>query len=112
VSVTNQSGLDRLQYGWGIGNNGGGGGSTGVLRGAGSNRCLDVPGQATANGTLLQIWDCNGGANQQWTLNSNGTVVGRESGLCLDVTGAATANATPVDIWTCTGGRNQQWTRQ
>ena len=45
---------------------GGGGGTTGVLRGVGSNRCLDVPGLATANGTLLQIWDCNGGSNQQW----------------------------------------------
>jgi len=35
-------------------------------------RCLDVPGAATANGTLLNIWDCNGGANQQWTFLSNG----------------------------------------
>ena len=51
----------------------------------------------------MEIWDCNGGANQQWNLNSNGTVTGRESGLCLDVTGAGTANGTPVEIWTCNG---------
>ncbi len=43
------------------------GGTAGVLRGVGSNRCLDVPGTATANGTLLEIWDCNGGSNQKWT---------------------------------------------
>ena len=56
LSLTNQSGLDRLQYGWGIGTNpGGDGGGTAVLRGVGSNRCLDVPNQSTANGTLLQI---------------------------------------------------------
>ncbi len=60
----------------------------------------------------MEIWDCNGGANQQWTLNADGTVVGRESGLCLDVTGAGTANGSPVEIWTCNGGSNQEWARQ
>ncbi len=87
----------------------GGGGSTAVLRGSGSNRCLDVPGQATANGTFLDIWDCNGGSNQQWTLLSNGElqVYGNK---CLDVPGAATAAGTKVEIWDCNGGNNQQWT--
>ena len=117
-SGTNLSLSINNQYGWGMINNssggsgGGGGGTAGVLRGAGSNRCLDVPGAATANGTLLQIWDCNGGANQQWTLNSNGSVVGRESGLCLDVVGAGTANSTAVNLWTCSGTSNQKWARQ
>jgi hypothetical protein len=114
LSINNQSGVDRLQYGWGLTNNtgggsGGGGGTAGVLRGAGSNRCLDVPGGATANGTLLDIWDCNGGSNQQWTSLSNGElqVYGSE---CLDVPGGATTAGTKVEIWTCTGGSNQQWT--
>ena len=113
LSITNQSGLDRLQYGWGLTNNGGGGGggggTTAVLRGVGSNRCLDVPGQATANGTLLSIYDCNGGANQQWTALSNGElqVYGNK---CLDVPGHATAAGTRVEIWDCNGGANQQWT--
>ncbi len=86
-----------------------GGGSTGVLRGSGSNRCLDVPNNATANGTLLDIWDCNGGANQKWTLLSNGElqVYGNK---CLDVPGGATAAGTKVEIWDCNGGSNQQWT--
>jgi hypothetical protein len=111
LSITNQSGLDRLQYGWGLTNNAGGGsggGSTGVLRGVGSNRCLDVPGQSTTNGTLLEIWDCNGGANQQWTYLSNGElqVYGNK---CLDVPNHATAAGTRVEIWDCNGGANQQW---
>jgi Ricin-type beta-trefoil lectin domain-like len=38
-----------------------------VLRGVGSGRCLDVPGASQANGTQVQIYDCSGGANQQWT---------------------------------------------
>ena len=57
------------------------------------------------------LWTCNGGANQQWTVNANGTIVGVQSGLCLDVVGNRTANGTLVDIYTCNGGRNQQWTR-
>ena len=112
VSVTNQSGLDRLQYGWGISDNAGGGGSggstTGVLRGSGSNRCLDVPNASTANGTLLDIWDCNGGANQQWAYLSNGELQVYGS-KCLDVPNHATAAGTRVEIWDCNGGANQQW---
>jgi len=27
----------------------------------------DVNGQVTANGTRVQLWTCNGGANQKWT---------------------------------------------
>ncbi|HZR42197.1 MAG TPA: arabinofuranosidase catalytic domain-containing protein [Ktedonobacteraceae bacterium] len=88
--------------------NGGSSGGGGVLRGVGSNRCLDVPGQATTNGTLLQIWDCNGGTNQQWTSLSNGElqVYGNK---CLDVPNHATAAGTRVEIWDCNGGANQQW---
>jgi hypothetical protein len=31
-----------------------------------SGLCLDVTGAATANGTKVELWTCNGGANQQW----------------------------------------------
>src|SRR6185369_3205249 len=34
---------------------------------AGSGRCLDVTGNSRTAGALVQIWDCNGGANQAWT---------------------------------------------
>jgi hypothetical protein len=112
LTLNNQSGLDRLQWGWGTGTNpgggSGGGGSSGVLRGVASNRCLDVPNQATTNGTLLDIWDCNGGSNQQWTYLSNGELQVYGS-KCLDVPGHATSAGTRVEIWDCNGGANQQW---
>jgi endo-1,4-beta-xylanase len=84
------------------------GGSTGVLRGAGSGRCLDVPNASQSDGALLQVWDCSGAANQQWTATSGGqlTVYGTK---CLDVPGHATAAGTRVEIWACNGGANQQW---
>ncbi|WIV56372.1 non-reducing end alpha-L-arabinofuranosidase family hydrolase [Amycolatopsis nalaikhensis] len=80
---------------------------TGALRGVGSNRCLDVPNGNQADGTTLQIYDCSGGANQQWTSTAAGllTVYGTK---CLDAPTGATAG-TRVQIWTCHGGANQQW---
>jgi hypothetical protein len=80
------------------------------LVGVGSGRCLDVPGQVQANGTQVEIWDCNGGANQQWAQPSNSAlqVYGTK---CLDVLNNATAPGSPVAIWDCNGGANQKWTR-
>ncbi|MEU1850906.1 non-reducing end alpha-L-arabinofuranosidase family hydrolase [Streptomyces sp. NPDC019990] len=82
--------------------------TSGPLRGAGSNRCLDVPGASQTNGTYLQIYDCWGGTNQQWTL-SDGNQLMVYGNKCLDVPGHATTAGTRVHIWTCTGGANQQW---
>ena len=39
----------------------------GTIVGVGSGLCLDVTGQGTANGTLVEVWTCNGGANQHWS---------------------------------------------
>jgi O-glycosyl hydrolase len=84
------------------------GGSSGVLRGVGSGRCLDVPNASQTDGTLLAIWDCNGGANQQWTATASNQLV-VYGNKCLDVPGHATTTGTRVEIWTCNGGTNQQW---
>jgi hypothetical protein len=82
--------------------------SSGALRGVGSNRCLDVVGGVQTDGTALQLYDCWGGTNQQWTLTDAKqlTVYGNK---CLDVPGHATTSGTKVQIWTCSGGANQQW---
>jgi hypothetical protein len=89
--------------------NGGGAASGGsVVRGVASNRCLDVPNSTTANATQVDIWDCNGGGNQSWTLTS-GKELQVYGNKCLDVAGAATAPGTKVEIYDCNGGTNQQW---
>jgi alpha-galactosidase len=85
----------------------GGGGSTTVLRGAGSNRCLDDPNSSTTHGVQLQIWDCNGGGNQQWTATAASEL--RVLGKCLDAYNNQTSAGTKVEIWDCNGGANQQW---
>jgi hypothetical protein len=44
--------------------------SNGSISGVQSGLCLDAIGQATVNGTKLQLYSCWGGSNQQWTLRS------------------------------------------
>jgi O-glycosyl hydrolase len=82
--------------------------AAGPIRGQASGRCVDVPGAVQTNGTVVTLYDCNGGTNQNWTLDSARqlTVYGNK---CLDVTGRGTTDGTAVEIYDCNGGSNQQW---
>ncbi|WP_234322826.1 ricin-type beta-trefoil lectin domain protein [Streptomyces sp. NRRL S-350] len=71
------------------------------------NKCVDVRGGSTANGTPTQIWDCLGNVNQTWKIGTDGTI--RALGKCLDVSGGNTGNATLVQTWDCNGTGAQQW---
>ncbi|MEU8386207.1 RICIN domain-containing protein [Streptosporangium sp. NPDC048865] len=39
----------------------------GTITAIGSNKCLAVSNNGTANGSRTQIWTCQGGTNQRWT---------------------------------------------
>jgi non-reducing end alpha-L-arabinofuranosidase len=73
-----------------------------------SGRCVDVPNSSTTNGTQVQLWDCNGQANQSWTYTSSKQLMVFGS-KCLDASGRGTTNGTAVIIWDCNGQTNQQW---
>jgi len=79
--------------------------TTSTLVSVASGRCLDVPQSNTTNGTQPIIWDCNGGANQRWTVNGQNL---QALGKCLDAPTNATAGS-KVQIWDCNGGANQRW---
>ncbi|WP_328875687.1 family 16 glycosylhydrolase [Streptomyces sp. NBC_00287] len=79
----------------------------GAIRGL-AGKCVDAAGANPANGTPVQLYDCNGTAAQQWTVGTDGTL--RALGKCLDVTGNGTADGSTVQLWDCTGGPNQRWT--
>jgi hypothetical protein len=84
------------------------GGNTGpIVAGDDSAKCVDDNGQSTADGTKIQMWDCNSGSSQQWTVASDGTL--QVYGKCMDITGANYGNGTGIELWTCNGGANQQW---
>jgi hypothetical protein len=79
-----------------------------VLRGVGSDRCVDVPGFSTTNGTQLDLWDCNAGGNQSWnyTAKQELTVYGNK---CMAIGGTGNTAGDPVVISDCTGTTSQQW---
>ncbi|MEV0157321.1 ThuA domain-containing protein, partial [Micromonospora sp. NPDC050686] len=82
---------------------------TGRIVGLGG-KCLDVNGGSSADGTKIQIWTCNNGANQQWTVTPNSTI--KALNKCLDVSGGASADGTKIQLWTCTGAASQNWSAQ
>ncbi|MGW4563557.1 lectin [Streptomyces sp. NPDC004561] len=81
--------------------------ATGAITGL-AGKCLDVAGADPADGTSVQLYDCNGTNAQQWTVGGDGTI--RALGKCLDVTGNSTADGAKAQLWSCTGGANQKWT--
>ncbi|MFJ6405286.1 ricin-type beta-trefoil lectin domain protein [Streptomyces hydrogenans] len=84
----------------------GGAAPAGALTGL-AGKCLDVAGAATADGTAVQLYGCNGTAAQRWTLAADGSV--RALGKCLDVVGGAVADGSKVQLHTCNGTGAQRW---
>jgi LmbE family N-acetylglucosaminyl deacetylase len=78
------------------------------IRVQGLDKCLDVRGPNSENGTPLQIWDCVGVANQNFALLANGELRGYAD-KCVDVRGPSSEDGTAVQIWDCVGAPNQQW---
>ena len=112
-----EAGFEIWQGGQGLGTNsfsfdatqgtsGGGTGATGQITGFGG-KCVDVAGASTADGTAVQLYDCNGTDAQSWTVGTDGTL--RALGKCMDVTSAGTADGTPVQLYDCNGTAAQQW---
>ncbi|WP_437734478.1 PQQ-dependent sugar dehydrogenase [Sorangium sp. So ce1335] len=81
------------------------------LIGVGSGRCLDVRGQNTAPGTAVQIYTCNGGANQTFTLTAAGALQVYGGTRCVEPSGGGTSNGTRVVLANCSGQAHQRWSR-
>ena len=72
-----------------------------------SVRCLDIRSGSSVNGTVAQLYSCNGSAAQRFTAAGDGTM--RVLGKCLRVSGAGTAPGTAVELNDCTNPAAQQW---
>jgi glucose/arabinose dehydrogenase len=77
--------------------------------GVASGRCLDVVGNSTAAKARVNIYDCNGQANQAWTFTPAGELRVYDPAMCLDVAGASTTAPAAAQIYPCNGGANQKW---
>jgi len=73
-----------------------------------SGMCLADPGFSRTAGTKVELWPCDGYANQAWTLPA-GSMTSQIPGMCLDDSGDLSANNTKVDIWACNSTPAQAW---
>jgi PKD repeat protein len=70
--------------------------------------CLDATDFSSADGTPLQIWECGGGPNQQWTRNAAGEIRGL-GGKCVDVDQRGLTNGSGLILMTCDASPTQKW---
>ena len=81
----------------------------------GGNKCLDVQAGQYGNGAGVQVWDCNGGTNQNWYVNNvpHGGIMfkNQAAGRCLANGGAnADSYAAAMQLWDCsTDDYTQSW---
>jgi len=117
LSITNASGLTRVQYAWGTSSNAGttncsGSTSTTVrIENAATGLYIDGAG-ATSNGAAAKQYSSSSSANQQWTIVTNGSYVEIQNvatGLYLDGMGRTTSGA-DLGQYSYSGSNNQQWT--
>jgi Ricin-type beta-trefoil lectin domain-like/Calpain family cysteine protease len=79
---------------------------------AASGKVLDDPDFSKSNGAVIDQWQLNGGANQQWDLvpSKYGIEVKNAfSGKVLEDPGSSKSNGTPISQYTVNGEANQQW---
>jgi hypothetical protein len=82
--------------------------TAGPITGLGG-KCVDVAGANSANGTPVQLYDCNGTNAQNWTVGNSDNSI-QALGKCMDVTAAGTANGTKIQLYDCNGTNAQKWT--
>ena len=107
--ATGSNSLVSAIYEVATGSGGQPGGRTGRITGI-AGKCVDVAGASSANGTAVQLYDCNGSAAQNWTVAGDGTL--RALGKCLDIAAAGTANGSLVQLYDCNGTGAQAWQPQ
>ncbi|MFJ9523715.1 ricin-type beta-trefoil lectin domain protein [Kitasatospora sp. NPDC101801] len=74
-----------------------------------NGKCLDLAYGQTVNGTAIQLWDCNGGANQIWQTRADGSLYNPLSGRCVDLPFGDRTYGKALALWDCNGGTNQVW---
>ncbi|GGW58808.1 hypothetical protein GCM10010503_39900 [Streptomyces lucensis JCM 4490] len=73
--------------------------------------CATPQGDSTANGAIITLWRCTGGASQKWHKDSLGRLVNDASGKCLTPKGDAySTNGAVLTLWTCSStAASQRW---
>jgi hypothetical protein len=88
----------------------------GTVQSLASGKCLDLPQGKTGDGTPAIQYDCHGGTNQQWAIESAGEggfhIVSRLSGKCIGTDPAGVAMGGQIVQSLCRAAPEQLWARE
>lgn len=74
------------------------------------NKCIDIQGLNTANGTPIILWDFNSGKNQEWNFTINQEIESAlDSTKCIDIEGGVYNLGTPIILREKNGTESQKW---
>ncbi|KAF8071512.1 carbohydrate-binding module family 13 protein [Lyophyllum atratum] len=75
------------------------------------DKCLNVPGGSTIDGTKLQIFTCTtNNPGQMFSYTRDNRLAWTNKGKCVDLTSGNQSNGNPIQLWACGGGnKNQIW---
>jgi hypothetical protein len=76
------------------------------------SKCLNIVNNGTTDGSLLQLWTCNGGANELWEITgASGQLYNPISGKCIEDANGSTANGKQLEISNCSSSDpgDQNW---
>jgi chitosanase len=82
--------------------------TAGAIKGLGG-KCVDVASASSANGTAVQLYDCNSTAAQNWSVGNTDNSI-QALGKCLNVAGSSTASGAKIQLYDCNGTAAQKWT--
>jgi hypothetical protein len=72
-----------------------------------AGKCLQDPGNRTANGTHVEIEPCASGSAERWTVAADNTI--RANGRCLTIAGSGASSGRQLVLAGCDGSPRQRW---
>jgi hypothetical protein len=88
-------------------------GRPGTLRSLASGKCVDLPAGETGDGTELIQYDCHGGPNQQWRIESLGDagvrIISAMTGKCVGTKPRRSGGGAYVVKVACDGSLGELW---
>lgn len=75
-----------------------------------TDKCMDVKGAATANGTNVELYHCHTTNNSQYfVFNDDQIQFYQDRTKCLDLSNSKTDNGTNIQLFQCNGTNAQKW---
>ena len=75
------------------------------------SKCIDLLGDNSINGGIINLWNCNSHVNQKWLWESSTNTIKyyNDQSKCIDLPGGDPTPGNKLWLWDCNGTQNQKW---